>query len=68
VNRINATHADNQSGAPWADAQAITVSQGGRVGLSNSADASTLYYTSAGTKILRYDLDGSVNFRILPPC
>jgi len=66
VNRISSLHADNQTGAPWADAQAITVDQdvGGSDYIELSNDGSTLYYTSAGTEILRYDLDGAAQLPV----
>lgn len=61
MTRINATHADNQTGAPWPAADRFTVAQEneGSDYLDLTLDGSTAYYTSAGRNILRYNLNTS---------
>lgn len=58
VNRINATHADNQPGAPFSNAEAFVVTQdvGGSDYGDLTADANLWYYTSSGTKIFILNL------------
>lgn len=59
ITRLNATHADDQTGAPWPDATRFTVEQQneGSDYLDLTLDGSTAYYTSAGTRVLRFNLD-----------
>lgn len=61
VRKIDGTHADNQAGAPWPEAAKYTIVQdvGGSDFVELATDQHTIWYTSAGTLILKYDLTTS---------
>lgn len=62
VRYLDATHADNQAGAPWPVADEWPVllqSQGSDFG-DLAADQDTLFYTSAGTQILTVSMSTGV--------
>lgn len=58
VRRIDATHADNQPGAPFAAPDRFDVQFERQASdfIDLAADQTTLFYTSAGWTIFRYDL------------
>ncbi len=60
---IDGTHADNQAGAPWPNADTYLVNQdvGGSNYLDLAVDQDTIYYTSSGTKIKVFSISGNMN-------
>jgi hypothetical protein len=55
---LDATHADGQSGAPWpaADSWEVDLESEGTNFVDLAVDQETLFYTSAGTQILRVNV------------
>ena len=71
VNRFDGTHAQNQAGAPWPDAEAFTVAQdvGGSDYIELSKNMDVLYYTSAGREVKRFNVSTNLqmaDFATLP--
>ncbi len=72
LRRIDATHADNQTGAPWplASTYPAAYQNGGTDFAELALDQRTVWYTSGGDLIKRYDLvtDSQLaDFATLPP-
>lgn len=62
VRRVDGTHADNQPGHPFALADRFDVAQdvGGSWFVEIASDQKTLFYTSSGTKVKRFDVDANI--------